>query len=186
MQAKRRNLFFLNRKSLVVNGFRVIGATLWSHVPVAAMPHVEAGVNDYHRIWRQPLPSFGGKPGPKALIDALETNRWHSLDRTFIERELNTARVEKRRALVLTHHAPLTQGTADAQYEVPSNLRRSAFATDLDSVFQSNDIALWAFGHTHFCTNRVHRNARLVSNQYGYHRPGGRVPEYRPNFVVHL
>jgi hypothetical protein len=47
--ARRANIVFLHRKSLVVNGVRIVGATLWTDTNVAAADRfeLERVMNDY-------------------------------------------------------------------------------------------------------------------------------------------
>lgn len=47
------SLHFLNRRSVIINGVRVVGCTLWSHVHTDeyVRQKIEQNVNDYAVIW---------------------------------------------------------------------------------------------------------------------------------------
>lgn len=166
-------LTFFNRTHLVRGRFRVVGATLWSHVPVHAAHAVSAGLNDYHHISVARVVAEGeeaaASPGRRrAAVE--DTNAWHAVDAAFIAQELAAAAAAGQTALVLTHHAPYTKGTSAPEHE--DSPISSAFATDLSHLFRGAPARLpahtWLSGHTHFSADFVHMGTRLVSNQRGY------------------
>lgn len=66
----------------------------------------------------------------------------------------------------------MTKGTYKSSDE--DNPRSSAFATDLIGKKERScldDVQLWGFGHTHYCSESVCGQVKLVSNQRGYVLP---------------
>lgn len=89
----------LNRRSVVVDNVRVIGATLWSDIDVDSQPIValvENSIGDYHRIFVEK------DDGELRLLKVSDTVEWHRQDAAFIQEELYEAERLGQRSLVLT------------------------------------------------------------------------------------
>jgi hypothetical protein len=112
------NIPYLNfsRSAIVLGEVRVIGATLWSFVPENVAKSVEKTWNDYSNIY---IVTDEGK----RLITHTDTNIWHkgtfssslclSLltrpgDVAFIEQELKLAKENNQKAVVFSHHSPVS------------------------------------------------------------------------------
>ncbi|GAQ91693.1 putative endonuclease [Klebsormidium nitens] len=155
------NVLFLNRDCVELEGVQVIGCTLWSHVPPACQRAVQATLNDYLLIRTEDV---FGNPRPLTVAD---TNALHQVDLQFIRGKIEECRTKGQSALILTHHAPLMNGTSDPKFEGrPTN---HAFATDLRELMGAPVVA-WAYGHTHFNPRSLlgAGSTMLVSNQKGY------------------
>lgn len=144
------NVTLLNNTTTMVGDVKVLGTTLWSHVPEDAAVVVTRGLNDYAMIWES----------PQQPISVHTTNRWHAEAVRFLEAEMVPG------CVVLTHHAPLMHGTSSPQYA--QSPWKSAFATNLSPLF--TQVHTWAFGHTHWCCDMTVNTTRIVSNQLGYAR----------------
>jgi hypothetical protein len=186
------NLTFLHRKSVCpMKGIRLIGATLWSDIPLSHQPFLNEHLNDYHRIVT--CTNAGVGEGWDTLLPR-ESIVWHHRDRTFIEQELASADASGERSIVLTHHAPLLSGTADPKYEKTDEFGERqpmnyAFASDCSAFFQQPSLraGVWVFGHTHFNVDRFLKSGtRLVANQVGYESEPFVQSSYRTNFVIEL
>ena len=111
---------------------RVAGCTLWSHVTPVQRKDVQCFIADYRKI-----KGFD-------VEDGLDLHREHV---AWLGGELKRAEDDGVRLVVLTHHAPLLDGTsAPCQDNSPL---MSAFATDLPHLLRP-PVALWVYGHTHF------------------------------------
>jgi len=64
------NLIYMNKKSLVLDGVRVIGATLWSHCDFDSEQHVQRGLNDYYHVMVE-------ENGKKRKLLVTDTNAFH-------------------------------------------------------------------------------------------------------------
>ena len=136
----------------------------------------------------------GGGDAPAAKLVPLQgrhTNVWHAEDAAYIRREAAAAASAGENVLVLTHHAPVVEGTL-APAERPGvsahPMMFHAAATDLSGLIAASPaIHTWAFGHTHFsCDLRV-GGTRVVSNQRGYDFGGAEERRrYRRDFVLEV
>jgi predicted phosphodiesterase len=129
----------------------ILGCTLWSSIPEDIFDVVRAKVKDYQRI-------NGWTPQ--------HHNAAHAKDVTWLKEQVSQATAEKRRIMVVTHHAPCIKGTSHPKYE--NNPWTPAFATDLLGQGTWGAVRVWIFGHTHFSTEFVRNGTRVVSNQRGY------------------
>jgi predicted MPP superfamily phosphohydrolase len=95
------NLHLVQRSSFLLEGVRVLGTTLWSHVPNADHEVVFRCMNDYRRIHDDTVQ-------PTTGLHVTATNRWHADEVAFLRDELAKAKTSDEPVLVLTHHAPLS------------------------------------------------------------------------------
>lgn len=160
------NCRLLIRGALRLNGaVRVVGCTLWSHVPREHAAAVGSGLNDYRLI-----SLANGTRGAQRLRPA-DTNVWHAAEREWLEAHIVAARAASEPLVVVTHHAPLLRGTSEPQYDNSPLIH--AFATDLPGML-APPVVVWMFGHTHYSSDRtLPGGTRVVSNQRGYF-PGNR------------
>lgn len=116
-------------------GVRILGCTLWSDVLDDERSNVQMFMNDYRKI------------GGGFSVDV--SSHMHREDVKWLRTELERARRERVRCVVVTHHAPLIRGTSADKY-IGSGMN-SAFATDLSGMISANaDVApFWVHGHTH-------------------------------------
>ena len=154
------NLVLMNKTSLLINGVRVLGTTLWSKVTPQQYKDISQQLNDYRLIYRD---------ATRALTIE-DTCAWFEDEYAWLQQEVaqSIARGEQN-TLVLTHHAPAMRGTSDSMYDdSPIN---SAFCTDLRGIFRNSgrsNVHTWVFGHTHYNTDFMCEGTRVVANQRGY------------------
>ena len=171
-------LTILNRRRVDVEGRRpvtILGCTLHSYVPAEAREVVERKINDFRRI---------------ADWTVAEHVAEHARDVEWLEREIKAVRdgeaagAERRRIVVISHHAPSTRGTSNpAQADNPWS---SAFGTDLLRTRPASgldDVQWWIFGHTHHSTQLSVGATKLVSNQRGYVFPNRQEPKPSSNGI---
>lgn len=158
------NVYPLNRTELRVDigdrRLRILGCTLWSHIPDNAMVAVTTLLNDYKLIYRTHI---GSGDDRTTRITFEDTNEFHRRDRDWLQAKFNEDTATP--TIVLTHYAPSMVGTSDPAFE--GKLTNHGFATNLSSMFQPN-IRLWAFGHTHYQCDYLHQGTRIVTNARGY------------------
>ncbi|KAL2351366.1 hypothetical protein BJ546DRAFT_1029608 [Cryomyces antarcticus] len=152
-------LTVLNRKRVDIPGSDValLGCTLHSFVPRESRAIVNAKMLDFRVI------------GDWSLR---EHNKEHLQDVEWLRGQVASiaSNEPRRRIMIATHHAPSHINTYNAAHR--SSPWGSAFATGLletevKSWPGSKHIAAWVFGHTHWNTDDMHENVRLVSNQRG-------------------
>ncbi len=80
---------------------------------------------------------------------------------------------------MVTHHGP-HHVCQHPRY--PVSEITGAFHSDLSSLIDEHDIALWIYGHTHANQDALISDTRILSNQAGY--PGENVAGFDAGFVV--
>ena len=177
----KKNVLFGHKMSLKHNGIRILATTLWSHVPPEHAEEVANGLTDYRviRVER------GEEAGPTSTAKVEDTNQWHKDELEWITDEIEKAKQEGERVLVMTHHAPTKRRTSAPKHT--GGGMQSGFATDLEHLL-CPPVAGWLFGHTHYNDPYFHKGddykVLVASNQLGYFAKGDRADGFHPNNVV--
>lgn len=171
MVSKYDNIVILENDHIDIDGVRIVGTTLWSHIPKQAEESVTNNINDYFRIATSQL-----KP-----MTVKEVNEWHDLACTYLETILDETTGP---VIVLTHHAPYRQGTSHPMFEMANaNLTNHSYSTNLERLFKDREnVLVWAFGHTHWCCDFKHGGTRVCSNPRGYRQ----CENYNPEFTIEV
>ncbi len=144
---------FLNRKSVVVNGIRFIGDTMWSLINAKSTRLI----NDFNRgVFAHQVDYVG------EFIDGYR----------FIQKELlesmNGSELNPKTepVVVVTHHLPTRRLIHPKFDDYPGN---SAFYSDvLDSLKITPNCLLWFCGHTHEFGITNLPNGKCIANPLGY------------------
>jgi Icc-related predicted phosphoesterase len=155
LRAIDSNVHLLDRDSVVIDGVKFVGATLWTDFELFGPRHIELGIarsasdiNDF-RLIQNFSPS-----------DARVRNL---TDRRFLEGALASAIAGP--TVVVTHHAPHPFSIED---KYKSDLTSAAFASDLTDVIEKHRPALWIHGHMHASSDYMVGDTRIVCNPKGY------------------
>lgn len=162
---EQHDVIFLHRSSVQVHGLRVLGCTLWSHIPEgSSREHISKSISDYSRIYF----ATDSDRLRKATID--DTNKIHSEDVAWLRSEIEAAKGRNEKVVVMTHYAPTFRNTsAPAHRDSPV---KEAFATDLTHLF-ADPVVAWFYGHTHFTSVQRINEVLIGSNQLGYFNEAG-------------
>ena len=133
------NLTILNKSSMIINDILISGCTLWSHINCE-------------------LPPFFKISGFNSQI----YNRKNKNDINFIKEQIEYAKNNNLRHIVVTHYPPSKQCIKNYRKH---DKYMSMYYNNLDSLF-SNEL-VWIYGHTHTSINKCIEKTKLVSNQYG-------------------
>lgn len=159
-----KRLIILNRESYCFEdeaGPVVLGCTLHSQITAETRAIVKMKIQDFSKIedW---------------TID--DHNAEHAKDVAWLQSKIHRLRTDiqnrSRPILVITHHAPSTQGTS-----IPTDAKNpwsAAFATDLlenPELHEFSNVHTWVFGHTHHTMQAKIGGVNVVSNQRGYALP---------------
>eukprot|EP00029_Vermamoeba_vermiformis_P007400 TRINITY_DN3198_c0_g1_i1.p1 TRINITY_DN3198_c0_g1~~TRINITY_DN3198_c0_g1_i1.p1 ORF type:complete len:290 (-),score=62.57 TRINITY_DN3198_c0_g1_i1:26-850(-) len=174
--AKFPNVHFMQKKSVKIGKYRILGTTLWSHVPDDNAQQVQRSLNDYAMI------STREQDGKTRKIRIADTNRWFKDELEWLEGEIKAAKEAGEEVVVMTHHAPTMKKTSAPQYE--NSAINCAFATDLEHLF-GPPVKAWFYGHTHYSNDQKFNGTRVVSNQHGYFM-GKENTGYRKEMVVEI
>lgn len=174
------SISMLDRETVVINGARFIGATLWTDydffpgIRDEAMIHASKSLDDHRaiKVWS------GARSLPFTPSHALAR---HQADLAYIESEL--ARPFAGPTIVVTHHAPHRKSAA---FEHLDNLLTAAYVSDLSDMIERCKPRLWVHGHTHASFDYQVGGCRIVCNPEGF-RSGGRGREQEnPKFDERL
>ncbi|KLJ09468.1 hypothetical protein EMPG_15119 [Blastomyces silverae] len=162
----------LRRADMLQQAPGLEGCTLHSHIPPEDEEIVRGKIKDFRRI--------EGWTVAKHVIEHVSDVKWLTDEITSIRQ---TESALKRKIVVISHHAPSMDGTSRPSDE--GSPYSSAFATNLldgetRSCFET--VQCWIFGRTHYSTDILRGQVRLVSNQRGYVFPnkendGSKVPD---------
>jgi len=164
---KHPNLVFMQKKSISLEGVRILGTTLWSFVPKEAETVVSMHLNDYKKIFTEMEdPDHKYKVPQKINITVSDTTNWHLEELAWIKSEIELAKKNNEKIIILTHHSPVVNlGCSNPEYW--GGDASEAFSTDLRKLFGGN-VTVWAYGHTHWFHDMVIEGTRIVSNAHGY------------------
>lgn len=194
--ASGSHVHMLHRRSVVLDGVRFLGCTLWTDFQLAvddrggrrtnierAMAAANELMNDFQQI-RILVPAVIGSQRrqiPRLLL-AEDTMSMHWVERDWLRRELNEPFAGP--TVVVTHHAPAV-GSLAAKHR--GDRLSPAFVSDLpDELFEVP--RLWIHGHTHHSVDYVRRNCRVLSNPRGYVRRDGASENlaFDPGLIVEV
>ena len=163
---EKPNLHFLEKTRVNIGPVRILGTTLWSHVPESISHVAEQNLNDYHLIYV----SERTVPTGIRKMRVNDTNQWHRESVAWLEDEMDRAERDGRPVVVFTHHTPSLEGTSDPKDD--ENILSHCFSTNLTRLLQKPAVQAWACGHTHYNFDIVITDntttTRLLSNQRGY------------------
>ncbi|CAF2923125.1 unnamed protein product [Rotaria sp. Silwood2] len=173
--------FLQNKSYLLPNNVRILGTTLWSHVPQETASKIGRCLNDYRLIWTTAEETNGDSKSKKPRrITVDDTNKWHAEQHAWLLQEIQKARENREHVVVITHHAPSRRDTNSVEDEETGI--GDAFVNDHDADCV-DPVRLWVYGHTHRSTDLTVNSTKVVSNQLGY------VDEncgFRPNMKIIL
>lgn len=153
--AQLKNVHFLHRDTVNIDGVWFIGATLWSNFNKNAHSELMAQrrIADFRLIdnWK--------------VQDCAEQ---YYLDREYIK-TMYGGLVGKK--VIVTHFLPAQECIAPEYRQNGSDLN-DYFANRLDDYIWSLEDTTWLFGHTHTPADFYIGNTRVVANPHGYYGSG--------------
>jgi predicted phosphodiesterase len=155
------NVHFLDNNSLMLDGVRILGCTLWTDIPAEVWPTARRKMNDYRMCFIEKYADLNvGVP-----LAPHHTVFWHDESVSWLKRELGAPGHKETPTVILTHHCPYDKGTSAAVWD--TNDLQCCYFSDLSSMF-SSPIVAWGYGHTHYPFDRHITGVRVVSNPLGY------------------
>jgi 3',5'-cyclic AMP phosphodiesterase CpdA len=118
---------------------RVVGATLWTHIPPELSDGAPSLLNDFKYI----------RTSPHRALTVDDVNRMHDTDKKWIARAVHEAGNAGRRAVVVTHHAPSMSLSAMNDAKARDGMGVFYYGDDMDSILRMPNICAWLYGHTH-------------------------------------
>lgn len=176
----RLGLLWLDRQSLVLDGVRFLGTTLWSDFDALSDPALPLAENLKRRekafraanhYLRTTDTERAGRPllADGVRAEALDCQRWL---------RAALAQPHAGSTVVVTHFAPSLR-SADPRFGLTPGT--AGFCNALDDLLPLAQ--LWLHGHLHCPSDYVHRGCRVVANPLGYQSKGEQAA-FRPAAVV--
>ncbi|KWV48413.1 metallophosphoesterase [Bradyrhizobium macuxiense] len=156
------NIHVLENDTIVHNGVRFVGATLWTDYRIFgdarqnwAMSACGAAMNDHGQI--------GWKKQPWARFRPQEAALLHYRSRSYVEYILATEFDGP--TCVITHHAAHWDSILPKYQNDPVT---AAFVSDMSATIKAHQPALWVHGHVHNSCDYYVGKTRIVCNPHGY------------------
>lgn len=141
------NIVLLNKKEYMLNGYKILGCTLWSNT------HITSNLNDFKHIKEK-------RNGRKYPISLDTFHKMHEIDKKWLLENYN----EDEKTIILTHFPTCRD------YIVNPICCHNIYSTYFTNEIHFNNMnsLICISGHTHFSYDIVENNVRYISNQYGY------------------
>lgn len=169
--ADHPNIHLLDNSSVVIDGIRFAGATLWTDFMLHGdeLSVIHACMADAKRF----MPDFSAiRFGGTGYMTPSDTVKLFRASVTYLREEL--AKPFDGPTVVVTHHLPSMRSVAT---RFQDNLISAAFASRLDDLVCKADV--WVHGHTHDSFEYEIGKCRVVCNPRGY--PTNRITDTYEN-----
>lgn len=154
------SFIFLDRTRFDLSGdITILGCTLYSGIMPEHSDEVSEGLNDFYLI------DAGGWTVEEHCEEHAKDLQWLN------DQVISISKTEShRKIIVLTHHSPTTSPKSYDPAHASSRIS-SGFMTDLSNeiCWTSQNVNVWAFGHTHYNCDYMEDGKQVVTNQRGYY-----------------
>jgi Icc-related predicted phosphoesterase len=118
---------------------RIVGATLWTHIPDELANSALYMLNDFRFIKKDPVNG----------ITARDMNDMHNVDKRWISKSLDDVARCGKNAIVVTHHVPDLALSAFNDSHSKDGLGLFYYCDDMVSILKKPKITAWLYGHCH-------------------------------------
>lgn len=174
-------VFLDNDVAKLPSDLRIIGSTLWSHVPG---DHIDA----YNKMFADN--GMVGVDGDnirlgERLMTLHDTNEQHREARSFHERELRgLSAAERENTIVCTHYWPTLRPFTGPDGQPAAD--RYITGSDLDGLIAECGPRLWLCGHAHTTHHLTIGNTQISANPRAGDGPGNVNPDFVDSYVLDL
>lgn len=151
-QLNIKNLHFLQKDSIMLDNFRILGCTLFTNI------NPEQNVT-YYKSYNDSNSIFVTKTENATVNDLTNIHIDHV---TWLKTQIDD---DQTPTIVMTHHLP-TRKLIHPKYEMYSYMD-SMFYTNLEHLFKNN-VKLWVAGHTHSHVCTYFDQTFVITNPFGY------------------
>ena len=170
------NTHVLNNDTLLLDGVRYIGCTLWTDFKL----HGEGEARFTRQLAKELIEDFASIKNGKRRFTPEDSVEIHEASKVWLVGELE--RDFDGPTVVVTHHLPAATSVAKRYANDPLN---PVFASRLENVIEKYRPELWIHGHTHVPCDYELFDTRIVCNPRGY--PGeNRRSEFRDDLLVSI
>lgn len=156
---ERKNLFFLEREAIEIEGVTFHGCTLWTDFNLFGNPRLTGAecqdiMTDFKKIRR--LPNY-------SKLRAIDVSGIHLQSKHWLSESLSNSQTQKN--VVITHHAPSIRSVSQNEKQKPE---AASYASHLDDFIDEHKPDLWLHGHCHNSSDYKIGECRVVCNPRGY------------------
>ncbi len=156
------NVHFLQRQSIVIDGVRFIGCTLWSEPTIDK--HL---ISDFTKIKYMSIPVY---------------KQLYNTDLKYLTKELlQLPDPDVKTTVVITHHLPSYQLVHQRYIDDPANC---FFASNVEHLMKNVDY--WLCGHTHTGIYKEINGCKCYINPYGYPFEKKYETKFDDSLIIHL
>jgi predicted phosphodiesterase len=189
-RCKGTHVHFLENESVVIEGVRFLGCSLWTDFQLRgqdeastnkAMRYAGEYMTDYQVITVGTQASDKSGPFKRLRAEMLTpqyTQDFHWASAAWLQAALSQPFAGT--TVVVTHHAPSARSLSK---EKEATLIGAAYASNLEHLLGAARSALWIHGHVHEPRDYQISGTRIICNPRGY-LPSHRVMEFDPALVV--
>jgi len=188
-EAKQCGVHFLERGAVEIDGYRFLGATLWTDFDVFGEDKREKSmvesmlyINDF-RVISTERPRKNYHPNQQALrlFSPEDAREIHQETVAWLDTELSHG--DHAKTIVVSHHAPHRNSV---QPKYAADLTTGAFASDLTRLMGRS--RLWIHGHMHNASDYEVNGTRVVANPRGYLLidDSSENSQFKPDLVVEV
>lgn len=158
------NVDIFEREIIEFDDVRIIMATMWtdmdSNNPLTKI-YANDCMNDYRQI------TTGNAENPtKHKLTVEDTIEDHIKSRDFIFTELHDAKLNNKKTIVMTHHAPSELSISP---KFKNDMLNGAFVSNLNDLIIDLDYAFtWIHGHVHSNHDYYIQDCHVICNPHGY------------------
>lgn len=163
------NVYFLEKDTIILDGVRFVGGTLWTDMSVVKDPldlwSITRRMSDFSIKFNEnnlPYP-------PKTKVNSIPRLTPENMTKVHKETLDYFAKVlqnkHEGKTVVVTHHSPLFDFCLP---KFKGSQLNPCFHSDLSEFIMNHDIDYWFFGHTHHCHWINRYGTTFISNQRGY------------------
>ena len=173
--AQDTNVHVLDNETVVIDGVRFLGATLWTDFNLFGAHEAAVRARREAMLFLRDL----------SVIGRFNLREWaerHARSRMFLNEQL--AIEHHGSTVVVTHHAPSRQSIHP---RFAGSALNACFVSDLERLASASRPQLWIHGHTHDSFDYRIDGTRVICNPRGYSKDGvNENPAFDSNFVVEI
>lgn len=173
----------LDNRSLILQGVRFLGTTLWTDFGLygdgerqaQVMAEAQRFIRDFSRI------RIGAPPGG-AVLTPQDTVDFFRINAAWLREELSKPHAGS--TVVITHHAPSPRSIHP---RFADSLLNACFVSDAEDLLDGNRADLWIHGHTHDSFDYRCNGTRVVCNPRGYAKENvNENPAFDPHLTIEV
>jgi Icc-related predicted phosphoesterase len=176
-QCRRAGIQLMHNREVVLEGVRVLGATLWTDFALYGAANIPMALLQARQMVADFTWVFDERGTP---ILPAHTLAWHTRSLQWLRQRM--ASPFEGKTVVVTHHGVHPRSIHARFSNHPIN---TAFVSNLEETLFEGRPALWVHGHVHNSFDYSVGETRVVANPRGYAKraklPDGQVVERREN-----